>query len=208
LAAPSSQCVQVGVGDDERTGRLDNRIAIRIHVAWHGHNGAANRRGDAVALPIRVTGVRSIHTGRGPDLLRHDNAQGDDLGRHDVAAALVSYGLFRQAFAELLDPRFYSIGWIDQGIAGGKITVFGNEHACILVEIKTYPAGAKEVHGLCAAGDLAMILKLIGDAEEWGRAQECIVASVASREAWVRILAEYGYAPYQILVRKELVDGA
>jgi hypothetical protein len=121
---------------------------------------------------------------------------------------LESYGLYRSAFHDLLDPRFYTIEWIDQGVAGGKITALGNEHACILVEIKTYPAGGKEVHGLCAAGDLAMILKLIGDAECWGRSQGCIVASVASREAWVRVLADRGYAPFQIEVRKELCDGA
>lgn len=121
-----------------------------------------------------------------------------------MATALVSYSLFRQAFAELLDPRFYNIEWIDQGVAGGKITAFGNEHACILVEIKTYPTGAKEVHGLCAAGDLATILELIGDAEEWGRAQGCIIASIASREAWSRVLKGRGYQPFQVEVRKEL----
>jgi len=121
---------------------------------------------------------------------------------------VIYYGKFRPAFAELLDPRFYTIEWIDQGIAGGKVIPFGNYHACILVEIRTYPAGGKEVHGLCAAGDLAMILKLIADAEEWGRAQGCIIASVASREGWARILSDRGYRPYQVEVRKELVDGA
>lgn len=121
---------------------------------------------------------------------------------------MLFYGQWRRKFEKLLDPRFYNIEWLDQGVAGGVAVPFGNARACIVVEIKQYPAGAKEVHGLCAAGDMGAILDLIDQAEEWGREQGAIVATIASREGWGRVLHHKGYRPYQSEIRKELTDGA
>jgi hypothetical protein len=118
---------------------------------------------------------------------------------------LASYAKFRPDIAELLDLRFYSIEWLDQGIAGGSATVFGNDDACIVVEMKRYPAGGVEVHGLVAAGKMSAILKLIEQAEEWGRRKGAIVATIASREGWSRVLESKGYRPFQTTVRKELM---
>jgi hypothetical protein len=125
-----------------------------------------------------------------------------------MVRGLEAYGKFRNAFAELLDPRFYSIEWLDQGVASGAAVAMGNEDACIVVELKRYPAGAKEVHGLCAAGDMREILKLIELAEEWGRLKGAIVATIASREAWGKILHTRGYRPYQLTIQKELAHGS
>ncbi len=110
----------------------------------------------------------------------------------------------REEIAGLLDPRCYSIDWLDDEVANGRVVPFGNDGAVILVEIKEYPAGAKEVHGMVAAGEMVAILSLIDRAETWGREQGCAFASISSREGWARLLATRGYAPFQLTIRKEL----
>lgn len=121
---------------------------------------------------------------------------------------LESYRRFRPDFANLIDPRFYSIEWLDQGVASGAAAVFGNDLACIVAEIRQYPSGAKDVHGLVAAGDLPTIVELIEHAERWGAREGAVVATIASREGWARVLESKGYRPFQVEVRKELRDGA
>ena len=110
----------------------------------------------------------------------------------------------RQAIAELLDPRCYSIDWLDLRILDGAARVFANDEAVIVTELREYPSGAREIHGLVAAGDLAAILTLIDQAEAWGREQELDFATIASREGWQRVLSSRGYAPHQIELRKDL----
>lgn len=110
----------------------------------------------------------------------------------------------RQAIAELLDPRCYSIGWLDLRILEGAVRVFANEDAVIVTELRAYPAGAREIHGLVATGDLEAILTLIEEAEEWARGEGIDFATIASREGWQRVLSGRGYAPYQVELRKEL----
>jgi len=114
------------------------------------------------------------------------------------------YLRFRPEIAELLDPRCYAIEWLDEQVVSGAAIVFTSDTAVILVEIKAYPAGAREVHGLVAAGDLAAILPLIDEAEAWGLGNGCIFAGIASRAGWGRVLRDRGYQPYQIELRKEL----
>jgi hypothetical protein len=113
----------------------------------------------------------------------------------------------RDQIAELLDPRCYTIKWLDLQIIDAKAHVFANPEAVIIVEVRVYPAGAREIHGLCAAGDLPAILDLIEQAESWGRSEGLDFASVASREGWQRVLESKGYRPHQLEVRKELRDG-
>ena len=115
-----------------------------------------------------------------------------------------AYWRHRAEIAELLDPRLYNIEWLDEGVITGAVRTFGNDTAVIVTETKQYPAGAKEAHGLVAAGELTSILKLIEEAEAWGRDQGCDFASISSREGWVRVLAIKGYEPHQLTIRKEL----
>ncbi|GAA0729992.1 hypothetical protein [Sphingomonas japonica] len=116
-----------------------------------------------------------------------------------------SYLKHRQAFAELLDPRFYSIEWLDSEVWSGAIRTFGNERGCILTRLKQYPTGALEIHGEAAAGDMAAILELIEQAEEWGRQMGCGTATIASRPGWARVLSEKGWALHQTELRKGLL---
>lgn len=120
----------------------------------------------------------------------------------------LDYMPWRSAFAEVMDKRFYTLTWLDDELLEGRACFWGTDEAAIVATIRTYPTGAKEVHGLIAAGNLHAVVELIEEAESWGCAQGAIVASVESRAAWSRALAPSGYAPYQVIVRKELAGGA
>lgn len=110
----------------------------------------------------------------------------------------------RDAISELLDPRCYSVEWLDQRILSRDAHVLANRDAVIVFEVRRYPMGAKEVHGLIAAGDLSAILPLIDNAECWGRSQGCVFATISSREGWRRVLEPAGYEPHQVELRKDL----
>lgn len=115
------------------------------------------------------------------------------------------YLRFRDGFAEAMDPRFYTIQYIDHLYLAGRAKLFSSENAAILAEIKTYPTDAKAVHGLYATGKLAEIVSvLIPQAEEWGRANGCEHAFIDSREAWQRILGPAGFDTYKVALIKEL----
>lgn len=90
-----------------------------------------------------------------------------------------------------LDPDRYPPEWIDAQVRGGLWRCWGNDEAVILAEVKTFPSGLREVHGLAAAGELAAIKALIPEAEAWGRECGCRDASIESRPEWARLLPEY-----------------
>lgn len=112
------------------------------------------------------------------------------------------YMRFRDQFEQAMDPRFYSIDWLDSKIRSNEYRLWASKDAAIIATIKEYPAGAKAVHGMIAAGKLHGIIELIAKAEEWGRGLGCIAAEVSSREGWSRILPEYSV--HQVEIRKEL----
>lgn len=113
------------------------------------------------------------------------------------------YLVFRDAFAEVLDNRFHTISWLDQQVLGGEFQFWRSADAAIIAEIRTYPTGARELHGLLAAGELPEIVsELIPIAEQWGREQGCMSAVIESRPGWGRALTDY--ETYQIAIRKDL----
>lgn len=115
------------------------------------------------------------------------------------------YLRFRSQLAEALDPAFYPIEWLDQQILDGRAAPIATANACVVAEIRTYPGGAREVHGLVAAGDLAEIVaETIPAVEEMGREHGCRFACCESREGWVRMLKSSGYRVHQVTLRKEL----
>jgi hypothetical protein len=116
-----------------------------------------------------------------------------------------AYLRWRDAFGEVMDPRMYSLSWLDGEIHGGRMLMWADADAAILAQVRTYPTGARDIHGMVAAGDLkAIATRLIPLAEEWAKAAGCIGAVIDSREGWRRVLEPSGYRPYQIAVRKEL----
>ncbi len=104
-----------------------------------------------------------------------------------------------------MDERYYTLEWLDAQILSGAVQFMASANAAIVVEIRDYPTGAKDVHGLIAAGDLGEIVnELIPLAEQWGREQDCVGAIIESRVGWAKALAPSGYEPHQLAVRKEL----
>lgn len=121
-----------------------------------------------------------------------------------MTQAWVEYYRHRNEISEMLDPRCYSIDWLDGQLLAGDALAFGNEQAVIVVCVKRYPAGAKELHGLVAAGDLAAILVLIEQAEQWARSIGVDFACVSSRPGWRRVLKPRGYSVNRVELRKDL----
>ena len=113
-----------------------------------------------------------------------------------------AYNRHREAIRALLDERFYPLAWVDREVWNGNIRTLANDTAIIGFEVKTYPGGAKEVHGMFAAGDLAGIVALVADAEEFGRSIKCDVASIESRAGWARVFPDYH--AHQLRIVKEL----
>lgn len=118
-----------------------------------------------------------------------------------------SYIPWRAAFESVMDQRFYTLPWLDEEITSGRARFWGTDDAAIVATIRGYPTGAKEVHGLIAAGELEGVIALIAEAEAWGCAEGAIVASIASRAGWCRALRPYGYDLHQVEIRKELSGG-
>lgn len=117
---------------------------------------------------------------------------------------LTAYNRHRDKLAAMLDPRCYPLSWMDEAVAAGPLFSMGSANAVILFEVKSYPGGAKELHGMAAAGDLNGILALIARAEHWAAANGCTFCRIASRSAWARVLRPLGYEFHQVDLRKEL----
>lgn len=115
------------------------------------------------------------------------------------------YYSFRGAFAEVMDERYHTIEWLDAQVLSGAVMFWRSANAAIVAEVRDYPTGVKDIHGLIAAGDLSEIIEtLIPQAEAWGRANGCIAAQIESRVGWAKALKPHGYETFQVIVRKEL----
>ena len=115
----------------------------------------------------------------------------------------MSYADWRGRFLEAVDESLYPAAWIDGRVADCTARFWENDGAAILAEIRTYPSGVKEVHGLVAAGNLDSIMALIPHAEQHGLNHGCTRASIQSSPAWGRLMAGAGYAPETLLIVKE-----
>lgn len=126
-------------------------------------------------------------------------------GGFPALADLGAYGRWRGAFAEAMDPRLHGIEHLDALMLSGRAQAWFGDRAAMATELRAYPAGARTIHGLIAAGDLAEIRdELIPRAERWARGLGCTIAIIESRPGWARALKASGYEPHQLTVRKEL----
>jgi hypothetical protein len=117
----------------------------------------------------------------------------------------VSYSDFRARFAEVMDPEFYPIAYLDAAIADGRIIMMADGNSAICIEERVYPSGRKDVHGLVAVGDMQTITEmLIPRAEQWGLERGCSGAMIESREGWLKALRPFGYELHQVAIRKVL----
>lgn len=115
------------------------------------------------------------------------------------------YQRFRSRFADILDPRFYSIEWLDLQVMTGKFRLFTADDSAILVSVKTYPTGLKELCGEAAVGNLGHIVgKLIPQSISWAQSLGCKSACIESRPGWVKIMKKYGFELHQASTRKAI----
>lgn len=115
----------------------------------------------------------------------------------------LAYQRFREQFHAILDENYYPASWLDGEIACGRMVLFTADSSAILVSVKTFPSGLKEVHGEAAVGKHAEIVRiLIPRAEKWAKSIGCASASISSRMGWVKMLPDYQI--YQTTIRKSL----
>jgi len=115
------------------------------------------------------------------------------------------YTRFRPAFAQILDPRFYTIQWLDSQVVSGKFRLFSDDNSAILVSIRTYPTGLKELCGEAATGNLSAIArKLIPQSIEWAQSIGCTSARIESRAGWAKAMKKDGFEIHQVAIRKDI----
>lgn len=112
---------------------------------------------------------------------------------------------WRSAFAAAMDERLYRPEWLDARILAGTVQFWRSDQAAAVTEVRAYPTGAYDVHGLVAAGDVAEVRdKIVPEVEAWGRAIGAIGIVIESRPGWARALRSAGFVPHQLAIRKEL----
>lgn len=114
------------------------------------------------------------------------------------------YLSWRPAFAAAMDRRLHTLEWLDARILAGSALFWCCEGAAAVTEIRTYPTGAHEVHGLVAAGDVIEVRdRIVPQVEAWGRAIGALGLVIESRPGWARLLRSAGFEPHQLAVRKQ-----
>jgi hypothetical protein len=116
----------------------------------------------------------------------------------------LTYALWRDRLLEGVDEALYPAAWLDLMVGNGTFRCWASDDAAIIAAIKNYPSGAREVHGMVAAGDIDAIKSLVPFAEQWGREHGATRATIASHPAWSRLMRNAGYEPEQLQITKEL----
>ena len=118
---------------------------------------------------------------------------------------MAAYLRWRPAFAAAMDPRLHTPAWLDALLLSGHAQLWCSPDAAAVTEVRTYPTGARDVHGLVAAGNVSAVRDiLLPRIERWGRAIGALGIVIESRPGWVRVLKDSGFAPHQLAIRKEL----
>jgi hypothetical protein len=114
------------------------------------------------------------------------------------------YLKWRSAFASAMDMRLYTPEWLDGRILAGRAQFWRSERAAAVTEIRNYPTGAYDVHGLIAAGEVGEVRdRIVPQVEAWARAIGALGIVVESRPGWARALRSAGFEPHQLAVRKD-----
>jgi len=119
--------------------------------------------------------------------------------------AWTEYLAWRPAFVAAMDTRLHTPEWLDGRMLAGMAQFWRSAHAAAVTEIRTYPTGAYDVHGLIAAGDVGEVRDIIvPEVEAWARTIGALGIVIESRPGWARALKGRGFEPHQLAVRKEL----
>lgn len=116
-----------------------------------------------------------------------------------------TYQQWRPAFEEALDARYYPIAWLDYVVMEGRAIFLATDDAAVVIEVRYFPTGAKDLHVICGAGALdelrGEILRLMVNA---AHDNGCLAVAVESREGWARALKDLGFSTYKTVLRREL----
>lgn len=116
-----------------------------------------------------------------------------------------TYQDWRQAFGAVMDPRLYTLEWLDRQIEDNVFRFTSAPDAALVTEVRIYPTGAFDLHFMVAAGNLDTLVNVLRpEAEAWAKCMGAIGAIVESREGWAKALKAVGYEPYQMTCRKDL----
>ncbi len=119
-----------------------------------------------------------------------------------------AYLRHRAEIASILDERFYPLWWVESQISEGLIDLLANETAIIGLQLRTYPGGAKELHGMFAAGDKASIRELVKQALAIGKGAGLTCAAIESRSGWGREFRDLGFVRDRVRIVKDYGNGA
>jgi hypothetical protein len=114
---------------------------------------------------------------------------------------------WRAEIAQMLDERFYPLRWVEAEIAAGRIETLQNDKAIIGVQLRTYPGGAVELHGMFACGDKAAISELVDHVLALAEAEGCTCAAIESRPGWAREFRAKGFNVDRVRIVKEFSHG-
>ena len=115
------------------------------------------------------------------------------------------YLAWRPSFAAAMDARLHTPEWLDGRILAGMAQFWRSAQAAAVTEVRTYPTGAYDVHGLVAAGDVSEVRDIIvPEVEAWARTIGALGIVIESRPGWSRALKACGFEPHQLAIRKEL----
>lgn len=119
-------------------------------------------------------------------------------------ALVDAYLRHRDEILTMLDERFWPREWVEAQIAAGQIGLLANDEALIGYEVRTYPGGATELHGMFAAGDLESIGALVDAICEEAARQGITIAAIESRGGWERAFRAKGFIRDKVRIVKEL----
>lgn len=117
----------------------------------------------------------------------------------------MTYAAWRERLGSALDPRFYTLEYLDGLMASGRAQIAATQDCAIIVELKQFPSGAVAMHCLVAAGEMNAAIELLNtEVERAARSLGCLGLLIESREGWARALKRHGYEPFQVSIFKEL----
>jgi hypothetical protein len=96
---------------------------------------------------------------------------------------LAGYLHWRPVILEAIDQRLYNAEWLDREVHYGRAHFWRSPNAAALTEIRIYPTGVADLHGLVAVGDVAEVRDiLVPQAEAFG-AHDAAASGSSSRAA-------------------------
>lgn len=105
---------------------------------------------------------------------------------------------------------FYTLEYIEEGIASGRMTFWPGEHGAVVTEFLEYPKG-RALNVFAGGGDNQKALREFlysfdPRLSAWAGANSCRWIMVTGRAGWQRVGNALGYKPAWNVIAKELQE--